>query len=102
MNLQPYIRARYPILYLVTPEESRAELAILNTAREVKYKLRIWSHTEGFTNPDGKDAEQTEDPIEALLAIKGGPNNTIYVARDLPAFFSSEKVVRLLRDIARD
>ena len=62
----------------------------------------FWSHTEGFTNPDGKDAEQTEDPIEALLAIKGGANNTIYVARDLPAFFSSEKVVRLLRDIARD
>lgn len=102
MNLQPYIRSRYPILYLVTPEESRAELAILNTAREMKYKLRIWSQTEGFTNPDGKDAEQTEDPIEALLAIKGGANNTIYVARDLPAFFSSEKVVRLLRDIARD
>ena len=28
MNLLPYVKARYPILYLVTPEEGRAELAI--------------------------------------------------------------------------
>ena len=25
MNLLPYVKARYPILYLVTPEEGRAE-----------------------------------------------------------------------------
>ena len=102
MNLLPYVKARYPILYLVTPEEGRAELAIQKAAQEAKYKLRIWSHTEGFMDPNGKNAEQTEDPIEALVAIKGGADNTIYVARDLQAFFSSEKVVRLLRDIARD
>jgi len=102
MNLLPYVKARYPILYLLTPEEGRAELAIQKAAQEAKYKLRIWSHTEGFMDPNGKNAEQTEDPIEALVAIKGGADNTIYVARDLPAFFSSEKVVRLLRDIARD
>jgi SpoVK/Ycf46/Vps4 family AAA+-type ATPase len=102
MNLLPYVKARYPILYLVTPEEGRAELAIQKAAQEAKYKLRIWSHTEGFMDPNGKNAEQTEDPIEALIAIKGGADNTIYVARDLQAFFSSEKVVRLLRDIARD
>ena len=99
MNLLPYVKARYPILYLVTPEEGRAELAIQKAAQEAKYKLRIWSH---FMDPNGKNAEQTEDPIEALIAIKGGADNTIYVARDLQAFFSSEKVVRLLRDIARD
>lgn len=102
MNLKSYVRARYPILYLVTPEESRAEMAILAAAREVKFNLRIWSHTEGFINPDGNGGEQVEDPIEALQVIKAGSKCTIYVMRDLPAFFSSEKVVRLLRDIARD
>jgi hypothetical protein len=80
MNLLPYVKARYPILYLVTPEEGRAELAIQKAAQEAKYKLRIWSHTEGFMDPNGKNAEQTEDPIEALIAIKGGADNTIYVA----------------------
>jgi len=34
MNLLPYVKARYPILYLVTPEEGRAELAIQKAAQE--------------------------------------------------------------------
>jgi hypothetical protein len=39
MNLVPYIKAQYSILYLVTPEESRAEAAINETAKELKRNL---------------------------------------------------------------
>ena len=102
MNLVPYIRACYPILYLVTAEESRAELTILEAAKEMKRKLRAWSHTEGFSSPDGNDQDQVEDPIDALNQIKGEAPGTIYVMRDLHSFFTAPKLIRQLRDMARD
>jgi hypothetical protein len=105
MNLVPYIKAQYSILYLVTPEESRAEAAINETAKELKRNLVVWSHTEGMFSPaNPKKSTQIEDPIEALVHIKGAEieANTIVVMRDLSPFFSEPKVIRHLRDIARD
>jgi hypothetical protein len=97
MNLVPYIKAQYSILYLVTPEESRAEAAINETAKELKRNLVVWSHTEGMFSPaNPKKSTQIEDPIEALLHIKGAEieANTIVVMRDLSPFFSEPKVIR--------
>ena len=105
MNLIPYIKAQYSILYLVTPEESRAEAAINETAKELKRSLVVWSHTEGMFSPaNPKKSTQIEDPIEALVHIKGAEieANTIVVMRDLSPFFTEPKVIRHLRDIARD
>ena len=103
MNLAPYVKAQYSILYLVTPEESRAEAAINETAKELKRNLTVWSQTEGMFSPaNPKHSTQIEDPIEALIHIKGAEGNTIYVMRDLSSFFSEPRVIRHLRDIARD
>lgn len=107
MDLAPYIKACYPIIYLVTPEESRAELLILKTAEELKRKIRIWSFTDGFrvvndkTAPlgDGKDM----DPTIALYQLRDEPaekSGEIVVMRDLHMFLTNPKSVRLLRDIA--
>lgn len=102
MNLIPHIKAQYSILYLVTPEEARAEKLILETAAACKRGLQVWSTTEGLrTFSKGKmDVEQVEDPIAALENMKGGPRETIYIVKDLP--INEDKVIRLLRDIARD
>jgi hypothetical protein len=65
----------------------------------------VWSHTEGMFSPaNPKKSTQIEDPIEALVHIKGAEieANTIVVMRDLSPFFSEPKVIRHLRDIARD
>lgn len=103
MNLVPYIKAGYPILYLVTAEESRAEMTVLNAATETKRNLRVWSATEGFMDPDGRNRDQIEDPIKALNNIMHDVNNsTIYIMRDLHSFFTAPKLLRQIRDIARD
>ena len=101
MNLVPYIKAGYPVLYLVTAEESRAEIAILKSAQEAKRNLKVWSHTEGFNNPDGSDPMQIEDPVEALITAKKEPPGTIMVMRDLHMFLTIPKTFRLVRDMAR-
>lgn len=102
MNIVPYIKAGYPILYLVTAEEARAEALIVSAAKEAKRNIQFWSHTEGFLKGDGTKGAQTEDPIDALSTIQQGPKQSLYVLRDLHCFFSNPRLVRLLRDIARD
>jgi SpoVK/Ycf46/Vps4 family AAA+-type ATPase len=103
MNLVPYIKACYPILYIVTPEESRAELTILNAAQECKRKIVVWSHTEGFTVPGSEDeGERIEDPINALEHVIAQPPGSIYVMRDLHPFFTAPRLIRMMRDAARD
>lgn len=102
MDLTPYIKSGYPVLYIVTPEEGRAEIQVLKTAQDLKRKLKVWSHTEGLATPDGKENEQIEDPVSALERLKGEPGGTIIVMRDFHMFLTIPKTIRLVRDIARD
>jgi AAA+ superfamily predicted ATPase len=99
-ELNHYVAAGYPVIYLITPEESRAELQILAVAKATKRKITIWSHTDGFFTPDQKHQEQVEDPIEALQKIKDAKEAGIWVFRDLHKYFDTPRVLRLLRDIA--
>lgn len=97
-----FVRASYPILWVQTAEEARAEKEILEVAKAVRRNLQVWSHTEGFLNLNTNEKQECEDPVEALQAAKEGENNTIYAFRDLHMFFNTIQVIRLLRDIARD
>ena len=98
-----YIRASYPVLWLQTPEESRAEKEILGVARMLKRKLKVWSCTEGFRELGTDEQTSIEDPIEALNTIKeDAETSIIYVFRDLHVFFNVPRVLRMLRDISRD
>jgi hypothetical protein len=42
-----YIRAGYPGLYLVSPEEQRVHAEIKQIAKELKYNLFFWSVVDG-------------------------------------------------------
>ena len=102
MKLTSYIRAGYPVLYMLTPEESRAELLILETAKELKYKVMMWSHTDGFWIPGKDEHDGVEDPIAALEQIKKeSTKDIIYVFRDAHRYFEVPRVSRLIRDISQ-
>ena len=102
VNLSSYIKSGYSILYLLTHEESRAELLILNSANELKRSLKVWSCTEGFSNPNNKYNDATYDPKTALEKIKSDTTTQIYVMRDMHSFFTSPIIIRTLRDIAKE
>lgn len=104
MNLLiPYIKAGYPVIYLQTAEENRAEVTILAAATECKRKLEVWSHTDGFSIPGNTETTGTkmDDPIAALQAIKTKDPRSIFVFRDLHSFLKVAKTKRLIRDIAK-
>jgi hypothetical protein len=86
---------------MLTPEESRAELLILEAAKELKYKVMMWSHTDGFWIPGKDEHDGVEDPIAALEQIKKETTkDIIYIFRDAHKYFEVPRVLRLIRDIS--
>ena len=70
-----YIKAGYPVLYLISPEEQRVEAELQAIARQIGFQLYAWSTTTGLIDTDKGTATQANDPLEALLAITELPES---------------------------
>jgi SpoVK/Ycf46/Vps4 family AAA+-type ATPase len=104
------MRARYPVLYIVSPEEARVEDALKRIADGRKQVL-VWSATEpnafaqSWENPTEK--APTADGVSAALAALeqihrrvSNDERAIFILRDFDAWLENSLVVRRLRDIA--
>ncbi len=61
-----YIRAGYPGIYLVSPEEARVEAEMKVIAQELEYRLYAWSITEGLVNTKDGQVRDAQEPLQAL------------------------------------
>jgi SpoVK/Ycf46/Vps4 family AAA+-type ATPase len=93
------VKARYPLIYVVSSEEERVEKALTRVANDQKTKAVWWSITKGFSQQGGADVRE---PVAALNYILEAKESAIYVLRDLHEFMGKHIVKRLLRDIARE
>lgn len=101
-ELDTYIRARYPLLWVVTPEEKRALAEIDDLAQEQKKRVLFWSATTGLSNPalaDRTDAGK-RDPLAILTTILEDTEPCIWVLRDFHPFLKEPTIVRRLREVA--
>src|SRR5688500_15711285 len=101
-ELDVYIRARYALLWVVTPEEQRALQELEALAQEQKKPLFIWSATAGLINsaiPQRADTSK-RDPLALLSAIIDEREAGIWVLRDFHPFFRDHTVVRRVREAA--
>lgn len=108
-DIEHLMRARYPLIYVLSSEEKRVEESIADVLeareREKRYRTRIytWSVTEGMrvgAEPQG----DSKDPLKALRFILEAKKDerAVFILRDLHAFQKNPEVVRLLRDLARN
>lgn len=102
------IRARYPILYLVTSEENRIEEVLTGIARQLQKRVCVWTCTSGLL-PAGASlqsqrtrAAATRDPLAALDQVVDQVEPALFVFKDLHPFLNRQNyaVVRRLREIA--
>lgn len=107
MDLTNYFKASYPVIYLWTSEEERAELAILESMKKLQgdRKILVWSHTEGLREPDQapKTNPEKTDIVEALQAVVYGEESKesgVFIFRDVHPFLDIPIVKRLIRDAA--
>ncbi|RME57461.1 MAG: AAA family ATPase, partial [Caldilineae bacterium] len=101
-ELETYIRARYPLLWIVTPEEERALAEIEDLAIGLKRRLFHWSITEGVRNPALPDRvdRSKRDPLTMLTSILEEEDPAIWVLRDFHPFLKDPGVARRLREVA--
>ena len=101
--LDTYVSAGYPVLYVESYEEERAEREIVALAERRNLTVAIWSVSGGLHAAGAKPTKEKVNPeaaLESLLA-DDGIQGTIFVFRDLHAMLNNPRVVRLLRDVAR-
>ncbi len=81
-----YIRAGYPGLYLVSPEEQRVDAEMKTIAQDLKYSLHVRSVVDGLVDTKKHTTTAANDPLEALVAIKDMGEKTIILLRDFHLF----------------
>jgi SpoVK/Ycf46/Vps4 family AAA+-type ATPase len=102
-ELNILVQAQYPLIYLITPEEERAEQAIAKIAKDnAEYKqVFVWTVTRGIieygqtTQATQHNTVSPEAAIEWTIRQKGGG---IYIFKDLHPFLDGPVIVRWLRD----
>ncbi len=102
-EVEDLIKARYPLVYLVSSEEARVEKSLREMALRREMKLAAWSITRGFVPLAGEHrGGDVKDPLKALDHIAGVEGKCVFVLRDFHAFVDNPQVVRKLRDLAHD
>lgn len=103
-EIDTLIRARYPLLYLVTWEEQRVEAMLGDIARTHGKDLVEWTATKGLRATQGTlrgvEPGETHEPLQALLSIGKLPNPSLVMLKDFHRHLDDAVVVRALRELA--
>ncbi|MBP6840463.1 MAG: AAA family ATPase [Kofleriaceae bacterium] len=101
-ELDMLVRARYPLLYLVSWEEARVDGMLEELATQHGKHLLEWSVTRGLRRTGGvrggAPVEAQRDPIKALQAIEKLPEPSLIVLKDFHPYLEQPEVVRALRE----
>jgi len=105
-ELNILIKAQYPLIYLVTSEEERAEDAIAKiTAEQTSKETRrvfVWTVTHGIVEYHNQNRQavqhNTVSPEAAIEWVMRQKDDGVYVFKDLHPYLESPPVTRWLRD----
>jgi SpoVK/Ycf46/Vps4 family AAA+-type ATPase len=104
-EIEVLIRAKYPILYIVSWEERRVEDAVQKVCSGLNRTLHTWSITQGMRPPVNRSTgpvkpTQLPGELEALALVHESPDYTVFLLKDFHPYMKDYRVIRLLRDLA--
>lgn len=104
-EIEVLIRARYPVIYVVTWEETRLENEIAQIAAKREKKVFTWSTCRGI-GPHGVSTqsrqsidEKTRDPMNALNQVLEMIDPAVYIFKDFHPYFNDPAVARKVREV---
>jgi len=103
-EIDTLVRARYPLLYLVSFEEARLVSLLQDLARAHGKDFYSWSVTRGLRRESGPHPAAQESgraPLEVLAAAEKLSEPSLVVLKDFHPFLSDASVVRALRELAQ-
>ena len=107
-ELETLIRARYPIVYIVSPEELRVQQIVARIAERRQKNLYEWSATTGIV-PAGTSIQlqklrnaPTREPLVALDHVIEQVEPAIFLLKDFHPWLArgNHEVIRKLKEIA--
>ncbi|MEO5803638.1 MAG: ATPase, partial [Verrucomicrobiota bacterium] len=107
-ELETLIRARYPLIYVVTGEEMRVQNLVVEIAHRRQKKVFEWSYTTGVV-PAGTSIQSqksrngaTKDPLTALDQVIEQVEPAIFIFKDFHPFLTRNNfaIIRKLKEIA--
>jgi len=107
-EIETLIRARYPILYIISSEEMRVQNVIVEIAKKRQKKVFEWSYSTGIV-PAGTSIQShknrsaaTKDPLMALEQVIEQVEPAIFIFKDFHPFLTKNNfaIVRKLKEIA--
>ena len=93
-SIETFVKAGYPILYLVSWEEERVENTLKTIGKNLhgdSSRFSVWSCTEGFR-------EGAENLVKALDRVVTEQVKGFYVFKDVNYFLDDPRLVRKLKD----
>src|SRR3989440_6950792 len=107
-ELETLIRARYPILYILSSEEARVQSLVVDIAQKRQKKVFEWSYSTGIV-PSGTSIQSqknrnagTKEPLAALDQVIEQVEPALFVFKDFHPFLTKNNfaIVRKLKEIA--
>lgn len=105
------LRARNPLLWIVTREEARVELYLYEAIKSAAYNFRTWDVAQGVvmgfngkaSSPESADPGNMLDLIRDAALSTGNKERGAWVLRDLPVWFGNggARTLRQVRNLAR-
>lgn len=107
-DISALLRARTPLLWIVTREEARVEALLFEAAASAGYLARTWDVAAGAQTIAGQSIQGGQGPDDCMRLIdqsaKGGSDRFAWIMRDLPPWLAGPIGMvncRTLRNLAR-
>ena len=103
-ELSLLVRSRYPLIYISTREEERAESAIAQCAQEIGDRaVYTWDYVDGYQGNPNDNGFGRRNPLQALELIEKVPSSAaaLFVLRDYHRFLDDIAISRKLRNLLR-
>ena len=103
-ELNLFLKARYPIIYINTIEEDRVEYVIRkNVKTNLKRSVYSWDFVDGYTNNPNNQGFGKRNPLQALELVEKLNSETpaIFLLKDFNRFLNDLAISRKLRNLSR-
>ena len=103
-ELNIFLKARYPVIYINTVEEDRIEYLIRKNVKiNLKRSIYSWDFVDGYTNNPNNQGFGSRNPLQALELVERLNPETpaIFLLKDFNRFLNDLTVSRKLRNLSR-
>ena len=101
-RLDIYLRARFTLIVLVTPEEERALEMVKVVCERTRRSCLTWDVADGFQVLTGGGAPPSaRDPLTALEQVDKADGGVLFVLKDFHEFWDDPRIKRKLRSVSQ-